>query len=154
MGNILSGVKNIELRKKFPKLRANTKLWIYSTLPDGCIKLTARVADVLIEHPDIIWEKHGVNTSIDEKEYRSYFGLSKTASALFLTDIRILTPVLSLKELREIIPGFQPPQSYQYLSDILKKSIDKICEERIVETPSAATRQKPDAYFLNKLVDT
>jgi len=107
---ILDGIKSVEIRSRRVILLPGTRLWIYSTLPKGCLEAVAIVDSVEIDSPALIWQRYHEKIGISHSIFRSYINGSKSVSAIFLNYVRELNPSVSLDFLRSKIQGFHPPQ--------------------------------------------
>ena len=113
---ILSGVKSVELRRRFQVDAAGSRMLIYATLPTGAV-----VGHVCIERVDRlsvqeIWTRHGGQASISFHDFRRYFDGTDSGCALVLSSpVRFEEPV-PLNRLRTKL-GLSPPQSYVILRD-------------------------------------
>jgi predicted transcriptional regulator len=111
----LSGQKVIEIRNRKINLANDSKLWIYATLPKASIQTIAYVKQVEIDTPKIIWEKHRELVGISEDTYLRYVNGSRKISAIIMRNIQRLNTEIKLKEIRDLVPGFQPPQFIKYM---------------------------------------
>ncbi len=107
---ILSGDKSIEIRNRSVKLLPGSRMWIYSTLPKGYLEAVAVIQSIMIDSPSVIWNHYRDQISISPSAFRSYVNGSRSISAIFLMQVRKLSPSLSLRVLRSEIEGFHPPQ--------------------------------------------
>lgn len=113
---ILDGNKTVELRRIRPKADVGTPVIAYATSPVRSVVGTCEVGSVVGAKPDEIWELHGHSTGIDRARFDEYFLGSETAVAITVVHpVKFATPVL-LAELRLNWVGFQPPQSFRYIS--------------------------------------
>lgn len=111
----LSGEKSVELRRLRPAVSEGTTVLLYASSPRMTLVGQALVAEVKVGSLGQIWREHGADTGISRREYDDYFvGLEK-AVAIKLIDVRRLAKPRPLEDLRELLSGFQPPQSYRYL---------------------------------------
>jgi predicted transcriptional regulator len=107
---ILCGEKSIEIRNRPVNLELDTRLWIYSTLPKGCLEAVASVQLIKLDSPIVIWKNHHNRIGTSRKTFLSYVNSSRQISAIFLKDIHRLMPTITLSDLRSEIQGFHPPQ--------------------------------------------
>ena len=114
---ILSGQKIVEIRSRKVNLTNNAKLWIYTTLPKASIQTIAYVKHVDIDSPELIWEKHRESIGISENSFKQYVNGSNKISAIVTKGIQRLPIEISLEEIRDIVPGFQPPQFLKFMRD-------------------------------------
>ncbi|GAB6904201.1 conserved hypothetical protein [Desulfosarcina cetonica] len=113
----LNGQKVIEIRNRKVNLVNGSKLWIYATLPKASIQTIAYVKQVEIDAPKIIWEKHRKLMGISENSYLRYVNGSSKISAIIMKNIQKLNTEIKLEKIRDLVPGFQPPQFIKYMED-------------------------------------
>lgn len=110
--NVFAGKKTVELRKRRPNVEPGTKIWIYATAPIAALKGYARLEHIVTATPKEIWASYGSETGISEDEFYSYFSNSEFAHALVLSTATALKHPILLKQMREMVSGFQPPQFF------------------------------------------
>lgn len=108
---LLSGQKNIELRKKFP-LVSNIPIIIYSTAPVSAIEGRALLRRSYSASPDDLWNMVADGCGVTRYQYNAYFHDARTAVALFLVDLEQLVQPIHLSHLRATF-GFRPPVSWR-----------------------------------------
>jgi predicted transcriptional regulator len=113
--NILSGAKTVELRTRNISLPSGSRLWVYTTLPVGKVKLSAEIEFIDLLTPKEIWKKHGKNICISKKEFDEYTKGRDLVSAIGLGNIRPLARDICLKTMRGYEENFQPPQFFSIL---------------------------------------
>jgi predicted transcriptional regulator len=113
---ILSGKKTVELRRRIPNLKPETKLWIYSTLPVGAIIGSATVENTISDDIENTWINTKDINGISHSDFLKYFSGTEKAICIFLKRIRKGEPV-SIEKLRKIRKGFHPPQVIMNISD-------------------------------------
>lgn len=124
---IISRSKTVEIRKRKVNLPSGSRLWIYATLPRGCIAAVAIIRDVIIDSPLAIWNLYRNQINVPEPVFHSYVNHSQTISAIRLKKIYAIQPNLTLNHIRSEIEGFHPPQFLKYihqdnpLLDLLEK---------------------------------
>lgn len=109
----LSGEKCVELRRRAPKLRSGTLVWFYAKLPYGRIMAVAKLRNVTIEKTGAIWQVYKACMGITKAEFDAYVSDIETAAVLSFDSITPVSHPLGLQELRELEPGFQPPQFFR-----------------------------------------
>ena len=115
-GMILNGDKTVELRRIRPRAAMGSIAVIYATSPICAVLGLCRVGEVTDGEPDEIWDLHGHVAGIDRPQFDAYFAGAETAVAITVTGpLRLKRPV-PLAELRLSWLGFQPPQSFRYIS--------------------------------------
>lgn len=112
--HILSGLKTVELRRSRPGILPGQPVAIYSTTPQAAVVALCRVSLVESGAPAAIWRRIGQQSGVRRTEFNDYFGGSKIAVALHLTDVEALADPVSLADLRLSGP-FQPPQTWHFL---------------------------------------
>lgn len=113
---IFTGSKTVELRRRIPPITKGTRLWIYVTKPVGAVLGVAEVKEIVAGTPAEIWERCNGNTGIDRSEFDRYFDASVSAFGLILANVRKGLPA-SMETLKELRPGFHPPQVMTRLTD-------------------------------------
>lgn len=123
INKILNGTKTIELRKSAPKVLENTTIIMYSTSPVMSIVGISKIKKIISAPPLEIWNCYNEELGIEKDLYFDYFQDKEIAVAILLKDISKLEKTISLSKLREILPNFNPPQSYRYLE---KKELNQL----------------------------
>lgn len=113
--NILSGEKTVELRTRGINLPSGSRLWVYTTLPVGKVKLSTEIDFVEVLSPRTIWKKYGKNICISKKEFDEYTAGRATVAAIGLRNVRPLDRDICLDTMREYEENFQPPQFFSRL---------------------------------------
>lgn len=120
---IMSGVKTVELRRRFPvSAPRGTMVFIYSTSPVQALVGCARIADVIKLPVSDIWKKFGKLASIRRADFDSYFSGVNDGFALKFENVKPLGRKLELSELRSRF-GFEPPQSFVYATPVLRRAL-------------------------------
>ncbi len=117
--NILSGLKTVELRTRSLSMPVGSRLWIYTTLPVGKVKLSAEIDFIDIMSPREVWNKHGKNICISKKDFDLYTKGRVAVSAIGLRNVCPLDKDICLSTMRRYKKDFQPPQ---FLSKIYPDS--------------------------------
>lgn len=118
---IFKGKKTIELRKSAP-LRAgiDSYMLIYVTSPVKELWGVCKIAGLIKDKPEIIWEKFGEKTGISKGEFDNYYEETNNAFCIELKEVKsLLGHKINLEKLKKIIPGFNPPQTYRYIDNAL-----------------------------------
>lgn len=113
---LLSGEKTVELRRTPPDVEFGALVLMYESSPNRRLVGRGRVAAIDVDEPDSIWTRHGPNTGISRGEFDAYFQGTSRAVAISIRGVVPLDRPASLDELRRRWAGFQPPQSFRYLS--------------------------------------
>ncbi|MDB6062580.1 MAG: hypothetical protein JWM78_2683 [Verrucomicrobiaceae bacterium] len=113
--NILSGRKTVELRARSINLPAGSRLWIYTTLPVGKIRLSTEINFIELLSPREIWKKHGKSICIPKKEFDEYTQGRDFVAAIGLRNIKPLDNDICLDTMRKYQKNFQPPQFFSKL---------------------------------------
>ena len=113
----LAGEKSVELRKRSVALSPGSRLWIYSTLPKGCMEAVAEVNRVVVGTPWDIWDKYQDALGLSKSTYSDYVNGASTISAIVTKSIWNLPAKMDLSMLKSQVPGFHPPQFIKYMTD-------------------------------------
>ena len=126
---IISGLKTVELRRRFPvKVPSGTTALIYSTSPVRALVGVAEIGDVFKRTPEKIWKDFSERACITRSEFNHYFEGVETGIAIELCRARPLRRSLGLQELRERFK-FEPPQSFLYATPELREALENECSE-------------------------
>ena len=106
---ILGGTKTVELRRRFPAMTAESRLWIYETLPTGAVIGFATVAGIDRGIPEVLWERYGPSIGVESEDFMAYLNGCVEAVAILLTKVREVAPIPAAT-LRAIRDQFHPPQ--------------------------------------------
>jgi predicted transcriptional regulator len=113
---IRNGEKTIELRKSAPtKWDKNTIILIYVTAPVKELWAVGRVKKIIKDSPSALWKKVKDKAGITEEDYNEYFANQVNGYGLVLSNMNNIPPI-ELADLKDAIDGFNPPQTYKYLS--------------------------------------
>ncbi len=114
VAQILDGSKTIELRRSRPLVRVGQRLAIYSTLPDGAMVATARVAGITDGPKSAFWGRHRCDIGVTKREFDDYFRDRESVVGIHLESVRQLETPISLAQMRDrgIV---NPPQQWIYL---------------------------------------
>jgi len=112
---ILSGEKTIELRKCIPNVSPGDEVLIYCTAPIKAIVGRATVKDVLVHSPNQMWKLHSAKLGISKLAFMDYYNNHGKAIGIVLTDVKKMQKTIELKQLRNRLPNFSPPQTYKYI---------------------------------------
>jgi predicted transcriptional regulator len=112
---IIEGTKTVELRRVRPRYITKGALaLIYVPSPIkslvGAFKVDLVVKEPLQELWKIVHDKAGVT----REEFDAYFDGTSTGVGIFFSDIWILPEPIDLRDLREQMIGFHPPQGFRY----------------------------------------
>lgn len=114
---ILKGEKTIELRKCAPKrVGKDGYILIYVTAPVKELWGVYKIENIIKENPNTLWENFGKQTGITKKEYNDYYKENKNAFGIQLQEVKnLFKHSIKLDSLKNLIPGFMPPQTYSYI---------------------------------------
>lgn len=112
---ILGGEKTVELRTRRANLQPGTRMWIYSTLPQGEICAMAHVEFVYTDAPEIIWEQYSEEIGITEDEFWDYIGDRDSASVIKMASVDPVESGVTLQYIQKKLGTFSPPQFFMRL---------------------------------------
>ena len=116
VNRMLSGEKSIEIRRRSVNLPDGALLWIYATLPLGCILAVAGVEGIVTDKPHKIWSKYASQIGVGEDEYATYVRNCNRISAIKIRSIDKIKPI-PLSLLKSQVKSFHPPQFMARLND-------------------------------------
>lgn len=107
--------KTVELRKKIPTLDAGDEVLIYASSPVMALVGAIEVVDVVREAPHSLWKLVKAHAAVERSFYDLYYQDRDTAYGIFIGRTRLFEYACTLPSLREVWPGFRPPQNYRYV---------------------------------------
>lgn len=113
---LLAGEKTVELRRIRPRAQPGTVVLVYATSPRCVLAGTCVVASIEAGTPDEIWDLHGAMAAVPHADFASYFAGSDRAVAITVRKPTRLPIEVPLRDLRDALRNFQPPQSFRYVS--------------------------------------
>lgn len=113
----MAGEKSVEVRNRTVNLSPGSRLWIYSTLPKGCIEAVALVRRVVVGTPSEIWHKYSDSLAVSQTTYLRYVNGASSVSAILTNFVWRLPVEVNLSMLRSKVPSFHPPQFLKYMAD-------------------------------------
>lgn len=113
----LTGEKFVEIRSRAVNLTPGSRLWIYSTLPKGCIEAVAEVNRVVFGTPSDIWHRYSRSLAVSRTNYLKYVNGASRVSAIIINRVIRMPIEVNLSMLRKMIPSFHPPQFLKYMSE-------------------------------------
>ena len=110
--SIMKKEKSYEFRKTIFRNGDVARVFIYSTSPVKRILGSFAVGSITEDSPENLWSRFGDCSGLTDLEFFDYFrGRSKGYAIKIEHLVRFDTPI----DPAETIPGFIPPQSFQYL---------------------------------------
>ena len=111
---LISGKKDIELRKMKPNVQPGDYVIIYASAPVKAVVGFGKVKKIIECTPKCLWERYSNRLGINEQSYFSYYDGYHKAIGIEFDMIKSVMPI-GLEELRRVDPNFQPPQIYRYV---------------------------------------
>ncbi len=108
---ILSGEKNVEIRRSIVHMKKGDHVAIYATRPVAQIVGLFVVKDVLYDTPKNIWNKYKNESCIPKKDYDLYSAGKKRMSAIIISSAKRVVG----EKIKEI--NCHIPQSYIRISE-------------------------------------
>jgi predicted transcriptional regulator len=119
---ILSGEKQVELRRQRPRINSGPAL-IYASAPTMAIVASFQIESVKQVPLVLLWQSVRDIAGVSRQEFDDYFEGLETGVAIRIADVTEFRQPILLSELRRSWPGFQPPQSFRYVD---QSEADKI----------------------------
>lgn len=122
---ILTGEKQVELRRQKPRSLPNDWLAIYESSPTMALVGMARVTEVQVKSRGRLWRSVSAIAGVTKSEFDDYFdGCELAVGILFQTVMKFKAPV-TLNDLRSVWPEFHPPQGFRYLTPTQQRFVLK-----------------------------
>lgn len=112
---MLSGMKTVELRRRAVPLTPGSRVWIYTKAPTAAVEALGVVSSVLLASPNTIWKTYQAVTGISHIEFENYFKGSQIGCAIVFEKVLRLKNAVPLRDLRNKIENFHPPQFFKRL---------------------------------------
>ena len=113
---LISGKKDIELRKMKPNVQPGDYVIIYASAPVKAVVGFGKVKTIIECTPKCLWERYSNRLGINEQSYFSYYDGYHKAIGIEFDMIKSVMSI-GLEELRKVDPCFQPPQIYRYVTN-------------------------------------
>ena len=113
---LISGEKDIELRKTKPHVQAGDYAIIYASAPAKVVLGYGKIKRIILCSPQEMWANFSSRLGIKEQDYLMYYKNSNKSVGIEFEMIKPINPI-SLTELRRVDPNFHPPQIYRYVSN-------------------------------------
>ena len=113
---LISGKKDIELRKMKPNVQPGDYVIIYASAPVKAVVGFGKVKTIIECTPKCLWERYSNRLGINEQSYFSYYDGYHKAIGIEFDMIKSVMPI-GLEELRRVDSSFQPPQIYRYVTN-------------------------------------
>jgi len=133
LDDVFEGKKLWEYRRAPPNLKEKTMVIVYDSGKSHSIVGEFFVQHILRGPIDEVIAKTIKETTSPESALREYFTGLDICSALRVEDPKRYKTQLSLPQIRELVPGFMPPQGFIYLrkeDEKLLPLFDKIMRMR------------------------
>ena len=124
---LISGKKDIELRKMKPNVQPGDYVIIYASAPVKAVVGFGKVKTIIECTPKCLWESYSNRLGINEQSYLSYYDGYHKAIGIEFDMIKPVAPI-GLLELRTVDPNFHPPQIYRYVTN---EDIIEVLSKRI-----------------------
>lgn len=122
---IFEGTKTVELRRRAPKLSADDKVIVYATVPRAEVIGTFTVDSVVSDTLGKLWQNTRANASVTKSEFDDYFHGMDTGVGIWVGKKILFPSPIPLSMLRELWPGFHPPQGFRYLTESQCEDLQK-----------------------------
>lgn len=113
---LITGQKDIELRKTKPKVQSGDYVIIYASAPAKAVLGFGIVKKIIECAPQEMWKQYSERLGINYDGFLSYYQNSDKSIGIEFERIKAIPPI-SLAELRRVDPNFHPPQIYRYITN-------------------------------------
>lgn len=113
--NVMTGDKTVELRRRKLRVAPGTRMWIYAKRPNACVHAVAIIESVHEGSRSDLWRQFGDRVCISRLAFDQYLEGTKAGCAIVLRSVQPLKKAISLKEIRQKIHRFHPPQFFKRL---------------------------------------
>lgn len=110
---IMTGVKSVEIRRKFSTKWIGSRVVIYATAPNRMIAGEGTIRDVITDRPEVVWDLFKTTVGCTLDEYQSYVQGCSKVYALILDDVTPYREPIPISQLEHLIHApLRAPQSY------------------------------------------
>ena len=110
---ILSGQKTVEIRRRFSERWAGRRISLYASAPLMSLVGEATIAQVVLDSPEVIWDKYRTQIACSRDEYDVYSNGKKEVFAVVLEGVRPYRGLVTLSYMSNLVrEALIPPQSY------------------------------------------
>ncbi len=113
---IFAGTKKVELRRRAPRIAKGDEVLVYSTIPTAAVIGTFTVENVTETRLEPLWRRTRATAAVTREQFNSYFDGLETGIGIWVGQVRPFQSPISLWSLRNLWPGFHPPQGFRYLT--------------------------------------
>ena len=113
---ILDGTKRVELRKCKPRISPGDLVLMYATSPTKALVGAFRVDSVRVYPKEQLWTEVRQCAGVTREEFDAYYSGFPSGVGIFFSDVIMFDSPISLTDVRQQWPGFQPPQGYLYVT--------------------------------------
>lgn len=113
---IFAGTKTVELRRRAPRIAKGDEVLVYSTIPTAAVIGTFTVENVTETRLEPLWRRARGTAAVTREQFHSYFDGLETGIGIWVGQVRPFQSPISLWSLRNLWPGFHPPQGFRYLT--------------------------------------
>lgn len=124
---LISGQKDIELRKMKPHVQQGDYVIIYASAPVKAVIGFGKVKNIIVCSPNEMWTKYSIRLGIMQQVFNSYYANHKKAIGIEFEMIKPIKPI-ELEELKKVDANFHPPQIYRYVTN---EEITTVLSQRI-----------------------
>ena len=112
---LVTGEKQVEFRRTRPRFEAGDTIYVYATSPVQAVIGSFTCGSIIEASPTRLWRHYANGSEITRAYFREYFNGTGKGYAIQATSPNLWSSPLTLDTLRQLIPGFHPPQSYRFL---------------------------------------
>lgn len=133
---IFSGEKTVELRRVRTRLNTGDLVLIYVSSPRKALVGTfevERISQIKLEEVprdlNKFWTQVKDKAGISSEKFEDYYRGASLVVGIFVRNVITFDAPIDLKQLRQKMPKFKPPQSYHYLTDSERSMLQSLLEE-------------------------
>lgn len=122
MDAIIDGSKTVEIRRNRLRARSGSPALLYASSPRRALVATATISHIAQRSAAQLWQDYSRQTALSRKSFDDYLDGARNPTAIILESIRVLDRGVDLDRLRQIVPGFHPPQTWHLLRPAIANS--------------------------------
>lgn len=114
---LVEGRKQVEFRRVRPSLSPGDAVYVYATAPVKAVVGAFVCGPIVQGRPDALWQEFAKASGVPKRFFTSYFRGSKRGCAIKVVQPRAWPSPLVLRQIRQHLPNFSPPQSFMFLDE-------------------------------------
>lgn len=144
---IFEGTKTVELRRSVPKYHKNQIVILYVSNPVKAIVGGFQFSHVFEGELDILWNNVKDIAGVTYEQFINYYSGANNGYGIFINKVWKYENPLTLKELRNSLTNFTPPQNFRYLCNSQAESLNLLSFEHSTQILHKQSNFSIQSYY-------